>query len=123
MELSGDYSFRSHLERGLHYYINNFFLPDGTPKYYDTHTYPIDIHCPGQLFVTLSRLGRWNDNQELARKVMEWTISNMQTRTGNFTYQLKRSISSRIPYMRWSDAFMFAAMTHYLLKENTIETC
>jgi len=121
-ELSGDDSFRPHLERGLRYYIENFFLPDGKPKYYNTRVYPIDIHCPGQLFVTLSRLGCWREHRQLARKVMLWTLRHMQAPAGNFYYQLKRGISSRIPYMRWSDAFMFAAMTHYIIEESTYKS-
>lgn len=116
-ELSSDDTFRPNLERGLAYYTSRFFLPDGTPRYYDTRTYPIDIHCPGQLFVTLSRLGRWREHRALAKSVMAWTLGRMQSPRGYFYYQLKRGISSRIPYMRWSDAFMFAAMSHYLLEE------
>lgn len=115
--LSGDDTFTPNLERGLDYYTSRFFLPDGTPRYYDTRTYPIDIHCPGQLFVTLSRLGRWQSRRNLASSVMAWTLSHMQSPRGYFYYQLKQGISSRIPYMRWSDAFMFAAMSHYILEE------
>jgi hypothetical protein len=87
------------------------------PKYYDNRTYPIDIHCPGQLFVTLSRLDKYNEYKDLADKVMQWTISNMQDKQGYFYYQLKKGISSKISYMRWSNAFMFNAMSHYILSE------
>ena len=31
-----------------------FFEADGKPKYYHNKTYPIDIHCPAQIIVTLS---------------------------------------------------------------------
>lgn len=106
--------FRDALDRGLRYYLDTFFLPDGTPKYYHDRTYPVDIHCPGQLFVTLSRLGAFGANRELAERVMRWTLDHMQAPEGYFYYQLKKGISSRISYMRWSNAFMFAAMCHYL---------
>lgn len=106
--------FRDALDRGLRYYLDTFFLPDGTPKYYHDRTYPVDIHCPGQLFVTLSRLGAFGANRELAERVMRWTLGHMQAPEGYFYYQLKKGISSRISYMRWSNAFMFAAMCHYL---------
>ena len=76
--------------------------------------YPIDIHCPGQLFVTLSKLNFFKLHKDLAFKVMNWTINNMQNRNGYFYYQLKKVISSKIPYMRWSNAFMFNAMSVYL---------
>lgn len=112
---TGDSSFDSCLKRGLRFYMNNFFMSDGRPKYYHNRIYPIDIHCPAQLFVTLERLGLYNKNKELAEKVMQWTISHMQDKKGYFYYQIKPQWSSKISYMRWSNAFMFCAMTYALL--------
>lgn len=114
-EQTGDKSFHDNIERGFQYYISNFFNEDGSPNYYDNQQYPIDIHCPGQLLVTLHRLHKYEEYQELAEKVINWTIENMQDKKGYFYYQLKKGISSKIPYMRWSNAFMFYAMSYYLL--------
>ncbi|RIJ47768.1 delta-aminolevulinic acid dehydratase [Maribellus luteus] len=114
-ESTGDRSFSENIEKGFEYYIKNFFRKDGTPKYYHNSTYPIDIHCPAQLFVTLNRLHKFDENKQLAHTVMNWTIKNMQDKKGYFYYQLKKGISSKIPYMRWSNAFMFYAMSYYLL--------
>ena len=116
-ENTGDTKYHKYVEKGFKYYIEHFFEPNGTPKYYDNRMYPIDIHCPGQLFVTLSRLHRFNENQELAEKVLAWTIWNMQDKKGYFYYQLKKGISSKISYMRWSNAFMFYALSYYLLEQ------
>ena len=114
-EQTGDTSFHEFIEKGFDFYINNFFAYDGTPKYYHNQMYPIDIHCPGQLWVTLHRLGKFEQYKELAQKVFEWTVSNMQDKKGYFYYQLKNGISSKISYMRWSNAFMFNALSYYLL--------
>ena len=103
----------SNLEKGFAYYIANFFEADGTPKYYNNKTFPIDIHCPAQLFVTLSKLDQFKAHKDLATKVLNWSIKNMQSKTGYFYYQLKQRWSSKISYMRWSNAFMFNAMTFY----------
>ena len=116
-ENTGDHSFDEYITKGFDYYINHFFLDDGTPKYYDNQTYPIDIHCPGQLFVTLSRLHKFDAYRQTAAKVMQWTVDNMQAPDGYFYYQLKPGISSKISYMRWSNAFMFCALSYYLLEE------
>lgn len=116
-ENTGDNSFDENIAKGFDYYINHFFLDDGTPKYYDNQTYPIDIHCPGQLFVTLSRLHKFGAFRQTAAKVLQWTIDNMQDPNGYFYYQLKPGMSSKIPYMRWSNAFMFSALSYYLLEE------
>lgn len=117
-QLTGDMSFHSYLEKGFDYYINNFFEEDGCPKYYDNKKYPIDIHCPAQLFVTLARMGRFEEYKPLVENVLNWTLENMQSPKGYFYYQLKEGINSKISYMRWSNAFMFNALTFFLLNVN-----
>lgn len=112
--LTGDHSFEENIIRGFDFYISNFFLDDGIPKYYHDRIYPIDIHCPGQLFVVLSKLNRFNEWEELAEKVMSWTLENMQDKKGYFYYQIKPRFSSKISYMRWSNAFMFNTMSFYI---------
>jgi len=117
-KFSGDNSFQNHIDKGLDYYLKNFFLEDGTPKYYDKKTYPIDIHAPAQLIVTLYRLNVLKTNQQLVDKVLNWTINHMQIKDmGYFYYQLKRGISSKIPYMRWAQAWMFYAFSFYFLNQ------
>lgn len=115
-ELTGDKLAHEAIEKGLRFYVEHFFEPDGTPKYYHNQMYPIDIHCPGQLMVTLSRLHKFEEYCELAEKVMDWTIHHMQDKQGYFYYQLKKGISSKLSYMRWSNAFMFYAMSYYILE-------
>lgn len=116
-ELTGDSTYNGYIERGFSYYISKMFECDGTPKYYDDQMYPIDIHCPGQLIITLSRLHKFEQHRDLANKVMKWTVDNMQDKDGYFYYQLKKGISSKISYMRWSNAFMFNALSYYILSE------
>ncbi|MBO8433187.1 MAG: glycoside hydrolase family 88 protein [Bacteroidetes bacterium] len=120
-EQTGDNAFSTHIKKGFDFYIKNFFESDGCPKYYHDRKFPIDIHCPGQLFVTLHRLGKFAEYKDLAEKVLEWTVSHMQDRKGYFYYQLKQGISSKIPYMRWSNAFMFNALSYYLLSSCRIK--
>ena len=110
------------LIKGTTYYLNNFFLKDGTPKYYDNKIYPIDIHCPAQFVVTLSRLNFFSENIQLIEKVLVWTINNMQDiKRGYFYYQLKKYTSSKIPYIRWGQAWMLYGMSFYLLEKDTDE--
>lgn len=115
-ENTGDSKYHNYIEKGFQYYIQNFFEEDGTPKYFNNKMYPIDIHCPGQLMVTLTRLHKYDENADLAGKVMDWTIRNMQDKKGYFYYQLKKGMSSKISYMRWSNAFMFCAMSYIITK-------
>lgn len=117
-EQTADDKYNKYIEKGFEYYIQNFFEADGTPKYYDNRTYPIDIHCPGKLLVTLARLHKTEEYKDIAEKVINWTIRNMQDKKGYFYYQLKPGVSSKISYMRWSNAFMFNALSHYILVQS-----
>ena len=94
-EQTGDKSFHSNIDKGFDFYIRNFFEADGTPKYYHNRMYPIDIHCPAQLFVTLHKLHRSEEHRAEAERVMRWTVENMQDRRGYFYYQLKQGVSSK----------------------------
>ncbi len=110
---SGDKSFQKFIDKGLDYYLNNFFLEDGTPKYYNNKTYPIDIHSTAQFVVTLSRLDILKDKKDLVDNVLKWTILNMQDKKGYFYYQRKQNWSSKIPYIRWAQAWMLYAFSFY----------
>jgi hypothetical protein len=112
---TGDDTFGGNLLKGFEYYVKTFFLPNGISKYYENQTYPIDIHSPAQLMVTLFKLNQFSKNYDLAEKVLNWTIENMQDKKGHFYYQKRKFFSSKIPYMRWAQAWMFYALSHYLL--------
>ena len=116
---TGDVTFQKNIKQGTAYYLEHFFEADGIPKYYHDKTYPIDIHCPAQVIVTVSKLKLFKDHQALLSRVLHWTIDNMQHKKGYFYYQIKKGLSSKISYMRWSNAFMFNAMAHYLLETKT----
>jgi len=109
--IPGHRHFRPHLAAGLTYYLANFFTPAGQPKYYDHDLYPIDIHAPAQLVITLYRLGCLDEHRHLVERVLSWTIEYMQDPRGFFIYQKGRYLSSRIPNMRWAQAWMFFALT------------
>jgi rhamnogalacturonyl hydrolase YesR len=114
MKYSKDDSYKKQLERGYHYYINTFFTEEGISKYYSNSVYPIDIHCPAQMVITLVELNKFSDQKVLVDKVLNWTIENMQSKKGYFYYQINKYFSSKIPYMRWGQAWMFYALSTYL---------
>jgi rhamnogalacturonyl hydrolase YesR len=116
-KFTGDFSFQSALEKGLEFYLNHFFCEDGMPKYYAEKTYPIDIHSPAQLIITLFKLGKLTENKSLANKVMTWTLENMKSDKGYFYYQVDKFWTSKIPYMRWSQAWIMYALSLLLLNE------
>ena len=116
--ISGDQSFNSNIEIGLKYYLRNFFTKEGVSKYYTNKAFPVDIHAPAQLIVTLSKLDKLERNKDLVTKVLHWTINNMQSKEGYFYYQKKKSVTSKIPYIRWAQSWMFYAFSYYFLEFN-----
>ena len=121
-KFSGDYSFDENLNKGFDFYISTFFSDEGVSKYYDNSVYPIDIHAPAQLIVTLVNLGRLQEYKSLAEKVLSWTITNMQSDEGYFYYRINKFFSSKISYMRWAQAWMFYALSEYILKAGKTDT-
>jgi len=115
---SGNVRYQENIIKGLAYYLNTFFTGQGIPKYYNNSVYPVDVHCPAQLIITLSRLGKLGEHKELAGKVLKWTIENMQSGKGFFYFQKRKTFTNKIAYMRWSQAWMFFALSEYLLKCN-----
>lgn len=111
---TGEESFKKSFNEGIDYYLENFFLENKIPKYYHNRVYPIDIHSPAQLIITLSHTNLLNKHKELAEDVINWTIDNMQSSNGYFYYQLKKIVSSKVPYMRWAQAWMFRSFTEYI---------
>ncbi|HEU4573718.1 MAG TPA: hypothetical protein VFS36_01845 [Chitinophagaceae bacterium] len=107
--------FVTNFEKGLKYYLNTFFDKVGRSKYYNNSLYPIDIHAPSQLIVTLSKAGLFHQHKELIDRVVNWTIKNMQSDKGYFYYQRRKYYTNKIPYMRWSQAWIFYGLSHYLL--------
>lgn len=117
-KISGDYSYKANLEKGTQYYLNTFFTKEGVSKYYNNKTFPIDIHAPAQLVVTLSKLGVLKEQKTLVNKVMGWTVENMQSPKGYFYYQKHKLVTSKIPYIRWAQGWMFYAFSYYFLEFN-----
>ncbi|BBE20569.1 hypothetical protein AQPE_4763 [Aquipluma nitroreducens] len=115
MKYSGDNNFKDHLNIGFDYYIKTFFTHEGISKYYNNSIYPIDIHAPAQVIITLSKLGKFQEYKSLAKNIISWTLENMQSDKGYFFYQANKYFPSRIPYMRWAQAWMFYALSEYLL--------
>ena len=100
--------------RGYAFWKQTFLLPDGTPKYYAHKTYPIDIHAAAQAVLTLLTYRDQDPAADaLARKILGWSVKNMRDPDGYFYFQRKRGYTIRIPYMRWSQAWMQRAFSEW----------
>jgi len=108
---SGATQYEAALKKGYRYWIETFFLPDGTPKYYHYKTSPIDIQCASQAIQSLIHMRRLHpDSVETAKRVANWTIDNMQDRSGYFYYRKYPGITNKTPTLHWGQATMFAGL-------------
>jgi hypothetical protein len=109
---TGDDRFISTMDRGYEYWKRSFFLPDGTPRYYSHKTLPIDIQCCSQAIDTLVFFkDRDPESLELAGKVAQWTIANMQDKTGYFYYRrFSPWLVNKTPTLHWGQATMLCAL-------------
>jgi hypothetical protein len=108
--LAGEYE--SNYRKGVRFYADNFFLADGAPKYYHDRIYPVDIHCPAQAVCFFS--GEGVEYWELRDDIVRWMLANLYGGKGYFFFRKGRFMTNRIPYMRWSQAWAFHALTDYL---------
>lgn len=100
---------------GINFWLENFFLADGTPKYYDKQTFPIDIHSASAAIVALCELNEF-DNRclLLAEKVAHWMVINMRDEGGFFYYQKRKRTTVKTPFIRWSQAWSAYAIARLM---------
>lgn len=122
MKYANDNSYALQVSKGFEYYIHTFFTKEGIPKYYNNSVYPIDIHASAQAVITLYKLGKFDENKLLIDQVLSWTINNMQSKKGFFYFQLNKYFTSKIPYMRWAQGWMFYALSTYLKLSNPLHS-
>ncbi|MCU1263988.1 MAG: hypothetical protein JWM21_306 [Acidobacteria bacterium] len=113
-ESAGD-EFATALTRGHEFWRDRFFLSNGWPKYFPDRLYPADTHAAAAAIVALVELrGRVPGALELAERISQWTMENLCDPRGYFYYQRRRWYTSRIPYMRWSEAWMAYALARLI---------
>lgn len=122
LENTHDESYEHNLKKGLGFYVENFFEDSGKPKYYFDRQYLVDIQCAAQAIDTLSYFADYDMSMlELALKVADWTIQNMQDKRGYFYYRKLRWKKVKIPMVRWGQATMFCSLTHLIMQAGKTE--
>jgi hypothetical protein len=111
-DITKDDRFTATMDIGYEHWKRAFFLPDGTPRYYDYKTLPIDIQCSSQAIDTLVFFrDRDPESLTLAMKVAQWTIEHMQDRTGYFYYRRYSPwLVNKTPTLHWGQATMLCAL-------------
>lgn len=112
---TGDPSYSDALIRGFRFYQEEMFTERGAPKYYSTSLYPVDIHSCAQAIITGAKVaGLGLGGRALAERVLSWTLRNMRHPNGYFYFQKRRFYTHKVPFMRWSQAWMYLALAVFL---------
>ncbi len=111
-----DDQFEKSVTKGLDFHLRNHYKKDGLPKYSDVNLYPLDIHCFAQAILTFLALREYIPDSE---KRIEATFNHLvhllwDKKRYYFYYKKARLYRSKIPYIRWSQAWMFYTLTYLL---------
>ena len=109
--------YRSAYVGGVQFYADNFFLLDGTPKYYHDSVYPIDIHAPAEAVSFFS--GEGPEYGEQTDVVLKWMLTHMRDQEGYFYFRKGRRTTNKVSYMRWTQAWAFRALTEYVYQQQS----
>jgi len=105
-ELTGDQQFRDSRDLGWQNYRSRFF-EGSLPLYYDDRPGPIDATAAGQALITLTLFG----DVEFGEKVAASSIESLSSGNGQFAFQRRGRRVTRIHFLRWSTAWMFAGLS------------
>jgi hypothetical protein len=106
------------LQRGVDYWRDRMFLPNGRPKYYVEKALPLDAHCYATAIDTWVALSDHRpDAVQQARRVAQLLVADLMTPAGYVRFQRRQWYSNSVPLIRWSTAPSFKALAGLQLLE------
>lgn len=103
------------IKQGLEYYRKNQFFDNGQSLWRIPKKWPVEIHNQSQGIITFAKLKEFDKSYaDFAKTIAEWTIKNMQSRKGFFYYRKNKAITNKIPFIRWSQAWMFLCLAELM---------
>ena len=103
------------IQRGVQFYAREQFEEDGKPMYRLPKRYPVDVHNLSQGIISLNKFKRHSPEiPPTLSKVVQWGIKHMFSDRGYFYYRKNKLFTNKIAYMRWSQAWMFLALSEII---------
>jgi hypothetical protein len=119
MSEARDHSAMPAYRKGLAFYAQHLFEPDGAPRWMSDRRYPHDVHGSAQGIVTFSRHGA--EYPGLADRIAAWAIRNLYDGDGAFWYRRARLRVDRTFYLRWNNGWMARALADLLLYSRDLQ--
>jgi hypothetical protein len=113
-KLTLNFRWKKNIEKGYSFYINHFIENNSIPKFFHNKTYPLDCTSAAQTILTTLRFG----NIKTANCVANYTLIKMQKLDGSFKFRKFKHYTINTSFMRWSDAWMFAALSNLKLNNS-----
>jgi len=109
---TGDKQFEPAIKKGLDFHLKNHFTSQYLPKYTDKQLHPLDIHCFSQAILTFIELKEYLvDGESFLDGVLKNVIDLFyDSEDKYFYYQKTKYYTIKIPYIRWSQAWMFYSL-------------
>lgn len=108
----------SAIKKGLVFYKTSQFLANGQSLWRLPKKWPVDIHNQAQGIITFSLLDEYDSSyMKFAKTITDWTIKNMQSDKGYFYYRKTPFFMNKIPFIRWSQAWMLLALATIFSKD------
>lgn len=104
------------IEKGTAYYRQHQFFESGQSKWRLPKVYPVEIHNQTQGIITFCKMKKLNPEYlNFSKTIANWTITKMQDKKGFFYYRKLKTYTNKISFMRWSQAWMFVALTELMI--------
>jgi len=100
------------IKRGYSFWKKTFLPVMNGPKYYQNKIYPIDVHNIAQTILTGINFSSFDaDADKYIEQAFNYGVDQFQSKGGFFYYQKNPLYTIKIPYLRWSQAWMFRALS------------
>ena len=122
-EATGDTNIKAAFDKGYKYYIDHFFMPDGSVKYYHNDPWPLDAHAFAHAIICLAEMKDHPETpDDLIHKVVGRMLELFWSGKGYFYWKQHHGITYRLPCMRWVEAWILLALVTYLSVYNGYES-
>src|SRR5207253_1137008 len=107
---TGTHELDEPIARGAEYW-QRAFLRSPAVACYPGKDWPVDMHAVAHAIITLCVLGaELHQPLQHAARLADWSIEHMRDPAGFFYYRRHHQFVNRIPYMRWTQAWMLRAL-------------
>lgn len=102
-------SIQATYDKGMAFYRDNLFEPNGAPRFSDEQAYPYDAHSSGTGIATFLQRGT-DEDLRMVERIFDWTVDKLYHPEGYFYRRVGRVLDDRTPYMRNNQAWIAFAL-------------